>query len=179
MRYYLVADDGDIILESVFESYAVEGQLAVPGTVMEPSASALDAWRCGSGQHFFQVSTFNQSGEPYVVAELSWPVLAYWREQITDGTMTLQLLHARHPNYAAQSLDEDDSAAERDRVLSNAAVRRDLLRDSWMLDLTYEEFVLRVPDVFGDAMPEDVRRAWFRAHKETIAEVARSSPPSA
>jgi len=179
MRHYLVADDGDIILESVFESYAVEGQLAVPGTVMEPSASALDAWRCESGQHFFQVSTFNQSGEPYVVAELSWPVLAYWREQITDGTMTLQLLHARHPNYAAQWLDEDDSAAERDRVLSNAAVRRDLLRDQWMLDLTYEEFVLRVPDVFGDAMPEDVRRAWFRAHKETIAEVARSSPPSA
>ncbi len=179
MRYYLVADDGDIILESVFESYAVEGQLAVPGTIMEPSDAALDAWRCEAGSHFFQVSTYNQSGEPYVVAELSWPVLAYWREQITDGTMTLQLLHARHPNYAAQWLDDDDSAAERDRVLSNAAVRRDLLRDQWMLDLTYEEFVLRVPDVFGETMPDEIRRAWFRAHKETIAAVARSNPTGA
>jgi hypothetical protein len=179
MRYYLVADDGDIILESVFESYAVEGQLAVPGTIAEPSAAALDAWRCESGQHFFQVSTYNQSGEPYVVAELSWPVLSFWRDQITDGTMTLQLLHARHPNYAAQWLDEDDSAAERDRVLSNAAVRRDLLRDQWMLDLTYEEFVVRVPDVFGETMPDEIRRAWFRAHQETIAEVARSGGPGA
>ena len=179
MRYYLVADNGDIILESVFESYAVEGQLAVPGTIMTPSDAALDAWRCEAGQHFFQVSTYNQSGEPYVVAELSWPVLAYWREQIADGTMTLQLLHARHPNYAAQLLDDDDSAAERDRVLSNAAVRRDLLRDQWMLDLTYEEFVLRVPDVFGDTMPDEIRRAWFRAHKETIEAVTRSTPAGA
>lgn len=179
MRYYLVADDGAIILESVFESYAVEGQLVVPGTITEPSGPALDEWRRDAGSHFFQVSTFNHSGEPYVVSELSWPVLAFWREQISEGTMTLQLLHARHPDYEAQWLDEDDSAAERDRVLSNAAVRRDLLRDEWMLDLTYEEFVLRVPDVFGDTMPEEIKRAWFRAHKETIEQVARAQPPSA
>jgi hypothetical protein len=179
MRYYLVADDGGIILESVFESYAVEGQLAAPGTITAPSRAALDAWRCEAGQHFFQVSTFNQSGEPYVVAELSWPVLSFWRDQITDGTMTMQLLHARHPSYAAQWLDDDDSAAERDRVLSNAAVRRDLLRDAWMLDLTYEEFVVRVPDVFGETMPDEIRRAWFRAHQETIAEAARTGPGGA
>jgi hypothetical protein len=179
MRYYLVADDGSVILESVYESYAVEGQLAVPGTVMMPSAAALDEWRCEAGMHFFQVSIYNRSGEPYVVAELSWPLLSYWREQITDATMTLQKLHARHPDYAAQWLDDDDSAAERDRVLSNAAVRRDLLRDQWMLDLTYEEFVVRVPDVFGDAMPDDVRRAWFRAHQESLAEFARTPPPGA
>jgi len=179
MRYYLVGNDGSVILESVYESFAVQGQLAVPGEIKEPSAAALDTWRCESGSHFFQVSTFNQSGEPYVVAELSWPVLSFWREQITDATMTLQRLHARHPNYEAQWLDDDDSAADRDRILSNAAVRRDLLRDEWMLDLTYEEFVLQVPDVFGDAMPEDVRRAWFRAQKETIAAVTRAQPPSA
>jgi hypothetical protein len=179
MRYHLVADDGGVILESVFESYAVQGRLAVRGTIMEPSRAALDDWRFDAGSHFFQVSTFNKSGEPYVVAELSWPVLSFWREQITDATMTIQRLHARHPDYEAQWFDDDDSAAERDRSLSNAAVRRDLLSEQWMLDLTYEEFVVRVPDVFGDAMPEDARRAWFRAHKETIAEVARSHPPSA
>ena len=143
MRYYLVGDDGSVILESVFESFAVEGQLAASGTVTRPTPAALDDWRCESGSHFFQVSTFNQSGEPYVVAELSWPVLSYWRDQITEGTMTRQRLHSRHPNYASQWFDDDDSAAERDRVLSNAAVRRDLLQDEWMLDLTYEEFVVR------------------------------------
>ena len=179
MRYYLVGDDGSVILESVFESFAVEGQLAASGTVTQPTPAALDDWRCESGSHFFQVSTFNQSGEPYVVAELSWPVLSYWRDQITEGTMTRQRLHARHPNYASQWFDDDDRAAERDRVLSNAAVRRDLLRDEWMLDLTYEEFVVRVPDHFGDTMPDDMRRAWFRAHKESIEEIARARPPSA
>ena len=98
MRYYLVADDGDVILESMFESYAVQGQLAASGSITTPSPIALDVWRLEAGSHFFQVSTFNQSGEPYVVAELSWPVLSYWKEQINDGTMTLQKLHARHPN---------------------------------------------------------------------------------
>ena len=97
MRYYLVADDGDVILESMFESYAVQGQLAASGSITTPSPIALDVWRLEAGSHFFQVSTFNQSGEPYVVAELSWPVLSYWKEQINDGTMTLQKLHARHP----------------------------------------------------------------------------------
>jgi hypothetical protein len=179
MRYYLVADDGEIILESTFESYAVQGQLAASGAIVTPSTAALDAWRCEAGSHFFQVSTYNQSGEPYVVAELSWPVLSYWREQINDGTMTLQKLYARHPAYAADWLDENDSAAERDRVLSNVAVRRDLLKDEWMLDLTFEEYVVRVPDLFGDTMPEDARRAWFTAQKERIEEAARSRPPGA
>jgi hypothetical protein len=179
MRYYLVADDGEVILESMFESYAVQGQLAASGTITTPGAVALDVWRLEAGSHFFQVSTFNQSGEPYVVAELSWPVLSYWREQINDGTMTLQKLHARYPTYEADWLDEDDSAAEHDRVLSNVAVRRDLLKDEWMLDLTYEEYIVRVPDLFGDTMPEDVRRAWFTAQKERIEEAARARLPGA
>jgi hypothetical protein len=179
MRYYLVADDGDVILESIFESYAVQGQLAASGSISTPSPIALDVWRLEAGSHFFQVSTFNQSGEPYVVAELSWPVLSYWKEQINDGTMTLQKLHARHPTYAADWLDENDSAAERDRVLSNVAVRRDLLRDEWMLDLTYEEYVVRVPNLFGDTMPEDAQREWFTAQKERIEDAVRSRPAGA
>ena len=60
-------------------------------------------WRLEAGSHFFQVSTFNQSGEPYVVAEPSWPVLSYWKEQINDRTMTLQKLHARYPDAAIGS----------------------------------------------------------------------------
>jgi hypothetical protein len=28
-------------------------------------------------------------------------------------------------------------------------------------------------------MPDDMRRAWFRAHKESIEEIARARPPSA
>ena len=43
MRYHLVADDGDVILESVFESYAVQGQLAVPRTIREPSRAAPES----------------------------------------------------------------------------------------------------------------------------------------
>jgi hypothetical protein len=179
MRYYLVADDGDVILESMFESYAVQGQLAASGTISTPSPVALDVWRLEAGSHFFQVSTYNRSGEPYVVAELSWPVLSYWREQINDGTMTLQKLHARHPVYEAEWLDENDRAAERDRVLSNVAVRRDLLKDEWMLDLSYEEYTVRVPDLFGDTMPEDARRAWFTAQKEQIEDAAQFRSPGA
>jgi len=179
MRYYLVADDGDVILESMFESYAVQGQLAASGSITTPSPIALDVWRLEAGSHFFQVSTFNQSGEPYVVAELSWPVLSYWKEQINDGTMTLQKLHAHHPTYAADWLDENDSAADRDRVLSNVAVRQDLLRDEWMLDLTYEEYIVRVPNLFGDTMPEDAQREWFTAQKERIEDAARSRPAGA
>ena len=48
-----------------------------------------------------------------------------------------------------------------------------------MLDLSFEEYVVRVPDLFGDTMPEDARRAWFTAQKERIEEAARSRPPGA
>src|SRR5262245_33595040 len=158
MRYYVVTDSGEVMLETVWEAFALTAKGALGGQITaSPDAGQVDAWDRDASGHFFHVLVpeLTSIEEPYVAVELAWPVLSFWRQDVAPSTMTRQALHARYEDAAAAWFAGEDVLAERHDELSNADERPGTDADRPKEPLGWDE----------GREAEQVERAWFERYR--------------